>query len=98
MLIVYCFQVWSGPICPAVDIDPWPKARSFHTAVCLQDPSVPCNGHRQLLVLWGMDKDAEPINDLWVLDINQLQWKQVSTITAPLLQTKQGDDCSSLRL
>ena len=72
-------QVWSGPITQSVNIDPWPEARSFHTAVCLHDPvQVSSIGHHQLLVLWGMDQQAEPLNDVWLLDIDQLLWKQVS--------------------
>ena len=50
--------------------------------MCLQDPDLPCSGHRQLLVLCGMDTDANPINDLWMLDIDQMEWRQVSISTA----------------
>ena len=28
-----------------------------------------------------MDTDANPINDLWILDIDQMEWRQVSTST-----------------
>ena len=80
-------QVWSGPITQSVNFDPWPEARSFHTAVCLHDPvQVSSIGHHQLLVLWGMDQQAEPLNDVWLLDIDQLLWKQVS-LTPYLIYT-----------
>ena len=75
-------QEWSGAIGSGVDLRPSP--RSFHTAVCLHDPqsvATPTGAtppSQKLLVLWGMDQQAEPINDIWLLDVKEMKWSQVS--------------------
>ena len=34
----------------------------------------------KLLVLWGMDNDAEPVNDAWILNVTTLTWEKVRDI------------------
>ena len=49
--------------------------------MCLHDPStVAMPLSQKLLVLWGMDQQAEPINDIWLLDIEEMKWHQVSSL------------------
>ena len=31
----------------------------------------------QLLVMWGMDNNADPVNDGWILSLSSLTWRQV---------------------
>ena len=34
----------------------------------------------KLLVLWGMDNNGDPVNDVWILNVNTLTWKKVRII------------------
>ena len=41
-------------------------------------PSENCwHGDPKMLVLWGMDNNADPISDAWELNVRTLSWKQV---------------------
>ena len=90
MCATYIQQEWSGAIC-SLGIDRWPSSRSFHSAVCLHNPqalampSVATHPSQKLLVLWGMDQRAEPINDIWLLDIEEMKWSQVSSLATRCL-------------
>jgi hypothetical protein len=66
---------------PTFDHELWPIPRSFHSAIALQDPSkLLADQEPKLLVLWGMDQDAEPINDAWILDVVSMKWEKVDYI------------------
>ena len=85
---------WSGPILPLND-QQWPCERSLHTGVCLLDPmSLPspttCSSsnlddlygnqfQQRLLVIWGQDKDSDPINDTWILNVKSLKWERLKS-------------------
>lgn len=32
---------------------------------------------QRLLVLWGMDQNAEPIGDAWILQLSSFTWEKV---------------------
>ena len=52
---------------------PWPTGRSSHAATCV--------GHRshqpQLVVVGGVDNDCNVLGDVWMLDFESRQWKEV---------------------
>ena len=33
----------------------------------------------KLLVLWGMDNNGDPVDDAWVLNVNNCTWEKVNT-------------------
>ncbi|XP_064393183.1 kelch domain-containing protein 2-like [Halichondria panicea] len=54
--------------------EPWPVERSGHAACCLnygQD-------HPQLLVYGGLDNGNKPLGDMWILDVDTVQWTEVT--------------------
>ena len=52
---------------------PWPEERSSHAACCLNyGQQFP-----QLLVSGGLDRQAKPLADLWILDIERENWRKV---------------------
>ena len=56
--------------------EPWPVERSGHAACCLnygQD-------HPQLLVYGGLDNGNKPLGDMWILDVDTVQWTEVSLV------------------
>ena len=72
---------------PTFDHELWPIPRSFHSAIALQDPSkLLADQEPKLLVLWGMDQDAEPINDAWILDVVSMKWEKVGCHMHELLR------------
>ena len=55
---------------------PWPVERSSHAACCLnygQD-------HPQLLVYGGVDNGRKTLGDMWILDVDTVQWTEVSLV------------------
>ena len=56
----------------SVEAGECPSARSWHAAVCVDyGGSTP-----QLLVTGGWD-NRNPVNDIWMLDVQTWKWKQV---------------------
>ena len=56
--------------------EPWPVGRSDHAACCLnygQD-------HPQLLVYGGVDNGRKTLGDMWMLDVDTVQWTEVSLV------------------
>ena len=56
--------------------EPWPVGRAVHAACCLnygQD-------HPQLLVYGGVDNGFKTVGDLWILDVDSVQWTAVSLV------------------
>ena len=56
--------------------EPWPVERSQHAACCLnygQD-------HPQLLVYGGVDNGSKSLGDMWMLDVDTVQWTEVSLV------------------
>ena len=52
---------------------PWPKKRSSHAACVLNyDQEFP-----HLLVTGGLDENAQPLGDLWLLSVDHGTWNQV---------------------
>ena len=54
--------------------EPWPVGRSQLAACCLnygQD-------HPQLLVYGGVDKGYNTLRDMWILDVDNGKWTEVS--------------------
>ncbi len=53
----------------------------FNWLPCTTPDLAPCEPtvsvDPKLIVLWGMDNDADPINDSWELNVNTLTWKQI---------------------
>ena len=39
----------------------------------------------KLLVLWGMDQQTKPINDTWLLHVEEMKWSQVSCLATRYL-------------
>ena len=63
---------------PSVADELWPIPRSFHTAVSLHDPdNILSLQEPKLLVFWGMDRETEPINDAWILNVDTMKWEKV---------------------
>ena len=59
---------------------PWPEERSSHAACCLNyGQQFP-----QLLVSGGVDRENMPLADLWILDIERVNWREASEIIATL--------------
>ena len=54
----------------------WPVGRSVHAACCLNYDQ----DHPQLLVYGGMDKDYKTLGDMWILDVDTVQWTEVSLV------------------
>ena len=56
--------------------EPWPVERAVHAACCLnygQD-------HPQLLVYGGVDDGNKVLGDTWILDVDTVQWTEVSLV------------------
>ena len=56
--------------------EPWPVRRAGYAACCLnygQD-------HPQLLVYGGVDNDVKTLGDLWTLNVDTVQWTEVSLV------------------
>jgi hypothetical protein len=52
---------------------PWPVERSFHAACCLNyGQQFP-----QLLVTGGIDSRGQPLEGVWILDIDRGKWRKV---------------------
>jgi|GEM_PF-5199184 len=51
----------------------WPSGRK--NAVLLADPD------RNRLILWGGENDLGALNDLWIFDINEMEWKKIDEKT-----------------
>ena len=49
-----------------------PSARSWHAAVCVNYGGI----GPQLMVIGGWD-NRNPVNDIWLLDVQSWKWKQV---------------------
>ena len=64
---------------------PWPSGRTFHTTTCLVDPECmdTLGSHltQHLLVLWGKGDDNKHCNDVWILNVDTMRWKEVRYIT-----------------
>ena len=52
---------------------PWPEEREYHAACCLNyGQQFP-----ELLVSGGLDRQAKPLADLWILAIEKGNWRKV---------------------
>ncbi len=56
--------------------EPWPVERSFHAACCLNYG----HDHPQLLVYGGVDDGNKTLGDMWILDVDTVQWSEVSLV------------------
>ena len=54
--------------------EPCPAQRMCHASVCLGYGKA----NPQLLVTGGLDKEEEPLGDMWMLDVKSGCWKEVS--------------------
>ena len=54
--------------------EPWPIGRSYHAACCLGFGS----DHPLLLVTGGIDNDDNLLRDVWIFDMSNRRWKEVS--------------------
>ena len=43
----------------------------------LTPPPEECHQEPRMFVLWGMNNDADPLSDAWILNISSLTWKEV---------------------
>lgn len=43
----------------------------------LTPPPEECHQEPRMFVLWGMNNDADPLSDAWILNITSLTWKEV---------------------
>ena len=50
----------------------WPVGRDSHASCVLSDAP-----HPQILISGGWDKDNQPLNDAWILDVHRKHWKKV---------------------
>lgn len=46
---------------------------------------LPSGGAARVLVLWGMDQQTTPLEDVWTLDINTMVWEKVGMIDQVLM-------------
>ena len=79
-----CFQIvlplqhWTGPVLPQTG-QPWPEERARHTAYSLweadTDPLHPC-----MVMVGGVTDTGEPLGDVWLFNINAIQWEEVSEL------------------
>ena len=64
---------------PHSPVQPWPEERDFHTAYSMYDPDSnpadPC-----LLIVAGSNKYDEPLGDVWLFRVNDIQWEEVSEL------------------
>ena len=58
---------------------PWPEDRCYHIAYSMYDPDSnpagPC-----LLIVAGYNKYNEPLGDVWLFRVNDIQWEEVSEL------------------
>ncbi len=57
-----------------VEGEPWPVRRSGHAACCLNYGG----DHPQLLVYGGVDDKKSVLRNMWVLDVDNVKWTEVS--------------------
>jgi len=81
-----CFQIvlplqhWTGPVLPQTG-QPWPGERARHTAYSMwnlevdTDPLNPC-----MVMVGGLSRRNEPLGDVWLFNINAIQWEEVSEL------------------
>ena len=76
--IVFPLQHWTGPVLPQTG-QPWPEERQAHTAYSLwdpdRDPQHPC-----MVMVGGLSRRNEPLGDVWLFNINAIQWEEVSEL------------------
>ena len=51
----------------------WPIGRVEHAACCLG-----FGEHPQLLLVGGLYESNKTLNDIWILDLERMKWKEVS--------------------
>ncbi len=56
--------------------EPWPVGRYGHAACCLNYDQ----DHPQLLVYGGLDNGNKLLGDMWMLDVDTVQWAEVSLV------------------
>ncbi len=56
--------------------EPWPVGRSSHAACSLNYDQ----DHPQLLVYGGLDDGSKALGDMWILDVDTVQWAEVSLV------------------
>ena len=81
-VFIIFMQQWSEAYVPQHAEQPWPCGRTLHTATCLVDPKcIPCendeNFTQHLFVLWGKGGDNKHCKDVWILNVNTMEWSQV---------------------
>ena len=52
---------------------PWPEGRLGHAACCLNYGQQ----YPQLLVYGGRNRDAMPLEDVWIIDVERGNWRKV---------------------
>ena len=74
--VLPCMQEWTRVEASGGPGQPWPEGRDNHSAVSLHDnqrnPAEP-----ELMIMWGADKNNNPLNDSWVFGVNVQQWRKV---------------------
>ena len=58
---------------------PWPVARSYHSAVSLHHPDGSVSDPA-LVVWWGDVGHGKAGRDAWVFQVNTLQWREVRVV------------------
>ena len=61
--------------------EPWPQGRFCHAACCLNYGE----DHPQLLVFGGVNEQLQVLGDMWILDVDQGKWTEVSILYLNLL-------------
>lgn len=77
-----CALVDPGCVIPKREKKASERQRRFEWLPCEPPDLSPSSGQvyrvdPKLLVLWGMDNNADPIHDAWEFNVNTLTWKQV---------------------
>ena len=74
-------QEWSRVEASGGPGQPWPRGRSFHSAVSLNDSN---SANPELMIMWGAAGGGEVLNDGWVFGVNVQQWRKVSQSVSTL--------------
>ena len=59
----------------------WPKVRDGHASTIMNTISSNKQTISHLMVLGGLDKDFQTLNDCWIMNLSSFIWYQVMYIT-----------------
>ena len=77
--IAFPLQHWTGPILPQSQEQPWPEERDDHKAYSMWDPDSDPQ-HPCIVMVGGRSRQDEPLGDVWLFHVNNIQWEEVSLL------------------